>query len=541
MPTRSLFARFLVANILAAAALASCYALAAQTAPAPAPNSAQTAISQSPSGVMTLRVGTHLVELDVSVLDWKGSPVTGLKKDAFHLLEDGQEQTIKSFEEHVPVDPAIARKQLDAVAAKLPPNTFTNFKPFPGGTVNVVVMDSLTSRPDTQNFFLSQIWLSLSQIPPGTPFIFLHLDSQLHMVQEMTMDPVVMRSVLKSNRLGPFSSPGTTYMQKRQIIGSAIDQLSNYLSGIPNKKTVLWFSGGLGGAISSTGNNYDDPDINDLLCKWTDELQQHRIDSYRYLPQGRFVTGLNCARGINIGESIGTVVDVAAHFYTITYTPTNPDWNGRYRKIKVNATATGHHGVTLDYRPGYYGRPDDGSVRSSVVSAPPAPSPENPAIQQAMAMGSPEPDAIVFEATATPNREIVRELPGTAASPSNYLSADLRTQGYRELAIHFAVRSNQLQLIAAPNQTAFAEKLQVVAVLYDSAGHPVNSKKSTVSVSFTGPDDPLLQKATVTADVTTQIPAKGPYFLRLGVRDIATDKVGALEIPVDRITVPKEK
>jgi hypothetical protein len=31
------------------------------------------------------------------------------------------------------------------------------------------------------------------------------------------------------------------------------------------------------------------------------------------------------------------------------------------------------------------------------------------------------------------------------------------------------------------------------------------------------------------------VPAKGSYFLRLGVYDTASDRVGALEIPVDRI------
>jgi VWFA-related protein len=526
-----------VATMLAAAVIAS--ALPAQTGSAPPPNSTQTATPQSPNDVMTLHVGTHLVVLDVTVLDWKGSPVTGLKKEAFHLLEDGQEQTIKTFEEHAPIPAAEARERLAAVASQLPPNTFTNFKPFPGGTVNVVVMDSLTSRPDTQNFFLAQLWLSINQMPPGTPFIFLHLDSQLHMVQEMTTDPAVIRAMLKANSLGPFGETDATYLQRRAIISSAIDQLTKFLSGIPNKKTVLWFSGGIGGDISSTGDN-SEPEVYTLLCQWTDELQQHRIDSYRYLPQGRFTTGLGCSAGLNIGESLATVVDAAAHFYTISYTPTNPDWNGRYRKIKLNAITTGHHGVTLDYRPGYYGRADDGSVQSSVVAAPLPSNPENPAIQQAMAMGSPEPDSVVFEATAAPAAEVTHDPPGSASTPGNYLLPELRAQGYRSLALHFAVRANQLQLIAAPDQTAFVEKLQVVAVLYDSVGHPVNSKKSTVSVPFTGPDDPLLQKATVTADVTTQIPAKGSYFLRLGVRDIATDKVGALEIPVDRIAIARK-
>jgi hypothetical protein len=157
-----------------------------------------------------------------------------------------------------------------------------------------------------------------------------------------------------------------------------------------------------------------------------------------------------------------------------------------------------------------------------------------------MAMGSPEPDSVVFEATTTPGRDITHDLPGAAIPPGNYLNADLRAQGYRSLDLHFVVRADQLKLIAAADQSAFAERLQVVAVVYDSVGHPVNSKKATVSVAFTGPDDPLLQITTVTADLTTQVPAKGTYFLRLGVRDVANDNVGALEVPIDRVTLPKK-
>jgi hypothetical protein len=67
---------------------------------------------QKESGVYTLHEGTHLVLMDVTVADKQGHPVAGLTKDDFKLLEDGQPQTIKFFEEHAPVDPAeIARRK----------------------------------------------------------------------------------------------------------------------------------------------------------------------------------------------------------------------------------------------------------------------------------------------------------------------------------------------------------------------------------------------------------------------------------------------
>jgi hypothetical protein len=152
-----------------------------------------------------------------------------------------------------------------------------------------------------------------------------------------------------------------------------------------------------------------------------------------------------------------------------------------------------------------------------------------------MGLGAPETDDIVFQATVKRGAEIVKDAAGQPAPPGNFLSESLRTKGYRAYNLHYAVRADQLRLIGAPDQKAYAEKLEVVAVIYDSLGHLLNSKKSAVSVTFDGPDDPRLVQATVTADLTTQIPSTGDYFLRIGVHDLAADRVGALEIPASSI------
>jgi VWFA-related protein len=501
----------------------------------PALTRAQQPAAPTPDGILTLHTGTHLVVLDVTAVDWKGYPATGIKPEAFHLLEDGHEQTIKHFEEHAPIDPADARKRLAALARALPANTFTNLKPFPTSpTVNVVVMDTLTSRTDTQMNFHADLVAYMHSVPPGTPFILFRLDSQLRMVQELSMDPAVLLAAVTGKRFAIGDGPNTTPPQKRLIIGSAVDQLNKYLAGIPGRKTLLWFSGGLGIDLSLTGDRNDSTET-DLFCKWTDDLQQHRIAAYRYLPERRFASGLGCSPGFTVGGSIAGVVESASHFYTLSYTPANAEWNGKYRKFKVNVT--GRHGLTLDYRTGYYARTGDGSV-SGETHIPLAPNPESTALQTAMGMGTVEPDDVIFEAVITPDPTVTKDPANAPSSPGNYLSETLRQQGYREHLIRFMVRANQLKLIPAPDLTAFAERLQVVAVLYNAQGQLVNSKKGTVAVTFDSPSDPRLETATLTADLTLQIPAKGTHFLRVGVRDTATDRVGALEIPVDRITPP---
>jgi VWFA-related protein len=492
--------------------------------------------AQAADGIMTLRANAHLVILDVSVFDLKNSPVTGLTKDAFHLFEDGHEQTIRSLEEHAPMDPAEARERLAAVTAKLAPNTFTNFKPFPNSTVNVIVLDALTSPAPAQQEHHDQILAYLRTAPPGTPFIIFKLDTQLHLVQGLTMDQALLRAAVETKPGEVFTQPNLSYMQRRDIFGAAVDVLDKYLTGIPGRKTLLWFSYLLGIDLSATGDHGDETET-PLLCGWTDSLQQNRIDAYRLGSGPGVSSGLGCHGARKVGNTIASVVDSAEHFYTLSYTPTNANWNGHYRKLKVEVNSKG---ASLDYREGYYARPNDGSVRSRVVSTPPVPSTESLALRQAMGLGAPASDDIVFEATVKPAAEIVKDSAGQPAPPGNFLSEPLRTKGYRAYQIHYAVHADQLRLIAAPDQKTLAEKLEVVAVIYDSLGHPLNSKKAAVSASFDGPDDPHLAQATVTADLTTQVPASGDYFLRIGVHDLAGDKVGALEIPVSSIKLAPE-
>lgn len=55
--------------------------------------------SAAQTGNVTLRVDVELITVEASVLDKKGAPVRGLKRDDFQLLEDGKPQDIVTFAE----------------------------------------------------------------------------------------------------------------------------------------------------------------------------------------------------------------------------------------------------------------------------------------------------------------------------------------------------------------------------------------------------------------------------------------------------------
>ena len=186
------------------------------------------------------------------------------------------------------------------------------------------------------------------------------------------MDPAVMRSVLKSNRLGPFDKTGATYGQRRAIISSAVDQLGKFLSEfIGNKKTVLWFSGRHRRRHLPAPAITPSPKCTSCSATGSDARQQHRIDSYRYPPQGRFTTGL--ARAVTCPfawSSLERSEDPCRFRFALLHHLRSPSNPALERPLSQNQGER-HSNRTPwrdpDYRPGYYGRPDDGSVSSSVV------------------------------------------------------------------------------------------------------------------------------------------------------------------------------
>src|SRR5580692_6682026 len=92
---------------------------------APTPQPAKSLPTQSTeaapqSGSPAIRTASNLVVVDVVVSD-EGKPVKGLERQAFHVFENGHEQTIKIFEEHNSLTPSQIQKP-----PVLPPNTYTN-------------------------------------------------------------------------------------------------------------------------------------------------------------------------------------------------------------------------------------------------------------------------------------------------------------------------------------------------------------------------------------------------------------------------------
>jgi len=249
------------------------------------PLPAQTTAPDTNTPSSTLRVNSRAVLVDVVVTDKSGKPVTGLKQDAFAVTEQGKPQAIGFFEEHTAA-PA-APKEIP----KLPPDVFSNFSPFAQpAAVNVLLLDSLNTRVESQTVVHQQALKFLKDLKPGSRMAVFTMGKGLHFIQGFTDDPALLFAALsnkknnevqssdmlkgqaetnaQANLIGMMSAPvqggsgatsanpgmiaalqemiqenDTSRETDRALLTLAnLQRLATFLNGFPGRKNVIWFS-----------------------------------------------------------------------------------------------------------------------------------------------------------------------------------------------------------------------------------------------------------------------------------------------------------
>jgi VWFA-related protein len=225
-----------------------------------------------------LRANANLVLVDVVATE-QGNAVHGLVKRQFHIMENGLEQAITAFDEHRPeTGPATAAKP-----AVLPPHVYTNVPVYAeSGAVNVLLLDGLNTPMADQLQVRRHMIQFLGKVAPGTSLAIFTLASRLRMAEGFTTDAGALVKAVENPKAGarpsvvldaqndkildamnldiantPWISPDavpamlqfqadlSAYQidQRVRITLEAMEQLARYLSAIPGRKNLIWFSG----------------------------------------------------------------------------------------------------------------------------------------------------------------------------------------------------------------------------------------------------------------------------------------------------------
>lgn len=540
------------------------------------------AMGQANQPATKLRVTSRAVLVDVIVTNSSGNPVTGLSKSNFTVTEQGKPQTISFFEEQG----AAPRSAQPVEMPKLPPDVFTNFSPFsPPPALNVILLDSLNTRMENQSVVRSQAMKFLQSAKPGTRSAIFTMGLELHFIQGFNDDPSVLAAAIRNKKNLDVQPAEMLKSQAEQNAETIIPELSSlaqflhendvsrtidrelrtlanlqrlaaFLQGFPGRKNIIWFAEKVpGGFVIENGDQISNPAVDDEIRKTLAMLGSARAALYPVDARGVAVNAQYTAENnptspsmdggairaedqernsdqideqivaeqsggrafVNTNDLSGVIDKVtsnSSHFYTLSYVPTDAKMDGGWRKIGVKV-AGGNY--SLSYRRGYFAMDArlPGSVRNGKQKSMAQNSEAIDPLLPDMDLGMPQSQQILYK---------VRVVPMPAPEDK---AADKKKAYYR---VDFAIDLDDLNL-RVDSGGLHKGALNFSLVVYDRYRNVISREDHLVALNIKPDAYAAIESIGVQVHAALALP-KGNFWLRTGVYDPGSGKVGTLEIPL---------
>jgi VWFA-related protein len=525
--------------------------------------------SQEPTASgLVFHQSVRRVVVDVVVSDANGKPVSGLAAGDFSIAEDGKPQRIRSFDVH---DFDSLADSLPKPPTSLPTNTFVNVPTGPErGPLYVLLLDLINMEVDDQPAARAQMLKFILKKPLGTRFAIFVLSDGLHQVQGFTedrnqladaVDPKNPRSHLP--RIFLYADNFRPNISTPRVLMS----IARFLTGLPGHKNLIWVSASFPSSIMATGDPTSEGlSMNDEIKEATDALAQGQVAVYPVDVRGVAVTGTSASNiGVPAQASSGNTAEYAlnarhqteqeiadatggrafygtndvasalteatetgGHYYTLTYSPSNQNYNGRLRHIHVEFAKHGYH---LAYRRSYYGNPDSsgsepgGGFRLASELEPFQMSQPADSLYPNMQHGAPLAHQLLFRAhiytLAPPAKATAQQMASLSDQPA-YFRERRQNRPAKPLR-PIRLQTYEIDYTVAARYPA----LEVAAAAFDADGKMLNGvvQRAAEDSAPAGVRRDGIYRLQQQFDVPM-----AAVSLRLAVRDVATDNVGALEI-----------
>jgi VWFA-related protein len=518
-------------------------------------------------GKDVLKSESPLVVLDVVVTDKKGQPVYGLKRSDFTVFERDEKMTLQNFAEYRAAQaPPPASQPAKQVLA---PNVFSNASDTPdNGPLNVLLMDALNTPLADQMYVREQMLEYAKKAPEGARIAIFGLSNRLYLLQGVTSDPAVVKAA--AQMFMAEKAPVPPQLRGWYTL-AAIDELARYLAGLPGRKNLIWFAGSFNLGIVPDGdreNRFGSPaSFADDAKQTASLLTRSRVAVYPIDARGLFSNpelsaGVALPPGaqtlgprawqISDGKFLGQRADEkitmntlakstggkafydtnglkdalqqaihnGSNYYTLAYAPTDRKWDGRYRSVRVELEQSD---VDLVYRQGYFAY-DPSARRAHEGGSQPV-----SVMHSAMLLGGPSPTQILFTVKIAPARKSENKLP-----PANQPNVKRMRPPYRRYTVSYDVDLRTVAFKTVQDGT-HQGNLEFEVSLYSPDGELMNAIGEMVRVKVPAATYESRQQSGWKFQQNIAAPAKSECFLRIGVRDVSNDRVGAVEVPLSAI------
>jgi VWFA-related protein len=223
-----------------------------------------------------------------------------------------------------------------------------------------------------------------------------------------------------------------------------------------------------------------------------------------------------------LSDVIDKIAATSSHFYTLSYSPTNAKMDGTFRKIQVKVEGGEYK---LAYRRGYFAVEDalpgsSLSVRNQEVQklASKNPGAVDPLLPF-MDLGMPQSQQILYKILVVP-----------AAAGENE-PADKKNKDHYK--VDFAIDLRDLNLNPQPDGL-HKGSLNISLIVYDRYGNLISREDHLVELNIKPDAYAIFQNTGVQLHAQLAVP-KGNYWLRTGIYDRGSRKVGTMEIPLGAV------
>jgi VWFA-related protein len=262
-------------------------------------------------------------------------------------------------------------------------------------------------------------------------------------------------------------------------------------------------------------------------------------------------------------QALAAIVNNGSNYYTLAYATTNQKWEGQFRHIKVKVDRPG---MRVQYRQGYYAvdrakqeerllaamqkrrasghdplADDEPDANDTQQPADEAPDGNGALIKHpkggfaaTMALGAVPPTEVVFTASLAIDDKVQKLEKNSPLPDGNFLQADYKSKPFRTYTVRIQADARSLRMSRTVDGVHHGT-IEFVTVVYDQNGAKVNSLVTTAVVNVSDAHYAKILQSGLDTRQQIAVPVKGNYFLRVGVHDVASDHIGALEIPVDQV------
>ncbi len=367
-----------------------------------------------------IRSTARLVLLDVVVTDKAGHPIRGLKKEDFTVLEGGVRQKISSFEATSSGSPGTASSGRAAAETISPSGAAsTTTAAAANGSRTIILLDQLNTSFADLSYARDSILRFLDQESDNQPMALMSVELRgLVVAQDYTQDRQRLKEKLEHLTLINANSKGNMDINwapeyAQAALGDLI-QIARASVGAPYSVNVLWVTSGFVGMMASTNRN-DELDagmrrITNLLIR--SRMRLYTIDPAGVVPKipmggiaapneviarkhleakdnssdrlaksagseaasaDRLLTNVTSMMGglsfygrNDVVKALDQAVIDGSSAYVISYSPSNEDFKGEYRKIEVHTNVEGSSART---RPGYYAVADEAAADQQLTES----------------------------------------------------------------------------------------------------------------------------------------------------------------------------